>query len=155
MTADTPADGLAALRAASDAATPGPWEHQRGFANAYTHSHGDSGLTIHIAKANSEQVPSGFGEAEANAAFIALSENHARALLAGDAATWADLLASAPVEALAGALEAVMDDVPRDIANRADSAARGATPMDPWEEETNYHAVVSAYLRALATGDAP
>ena len=129
------------LRAASDAATPGPWAVDGDGTSLLSHH----GWTV---------VPS--DEAMPNdAAFIALSANHTRALLAGDAATWADLLASAPVEALAGALEAVMDDVPRDIANRADSAARGATPMDPWEEETNYHAVVSAYLRALATGDAP
>ena len=64
----------------------------------------------------------------------------------------AAILSAAPVGVLASALEARMDDVPMQTADRAESAAQGATPMDPWEE-TNFHAVVSAYLRALARPD--
>jgi hypothetical protein len=64
--------------------TAGPWYFQEHFSNAYALSDGRSGLSIHIAKANCEQVPGGHAEAEANARLIAaapcLAEVCARAL---------------------------------------------------------------------------
>jgi hypothetical protein len=56
------------LQALADAATPGPWLYQDYFSNVYTDY---TGITVHIAKCNSQQIDNGVSEADANAKFIA------------------------------------------------------------------------------------
>ena len=134
---------MEALREASEGATKGPWAVDAAeFPGEFGRQGGDPMFLGTLFSSDTAQNI-------ADAAFIAASANFTRAVLDRDPATLRAILADAPVEMLAGALEARMDDVPMLTADRAESAAQGATPMDPWEE-TNYHAVVSAYLRALA-----
>ena len=59
---------LDALQALADAATSGPWLYQDYFSNVYTDY---TGITVHIAKCNSQQIDNGVSEADANAKFIA------------------------------------------------------------------------------------
>jgi hypothetical protein len=47
--------------------TKEPWKVQKDFNNIFALSHGESGITIHIAKVNNTQVEGGQNEASANA----------------------------------------------------------------------------------------